>query len=202
VGAAKNFAIGETASLAAKGFKKLRKAADLAEYADEAAEASSRSVGRHADEVAESVQRQADEVVETAGKQVSLGGKTYDISDFESRKIFKGQEIDPGVPQVVNRDRLHPKILKRLDEGATNLDLMRAGKAPIGPDGLQINLHHVIGKEPGPMIELLATTHQRGHGPLHAIIERGRSFRQDKRLAGAYDRFRGRYWKNRAKDFE
>jgi hypothetical protein len=78
---------------------------------------------------------------------------------------------------------------------------MAAGYAPIGTDGLQINLHHVIGSEPGPMIELMTTTHQRLHRPLHSIVIRGRSFRRNSRLLSGYEDFRKAYWESRSADF-
>ncbi|WP_202904779.1 HNH/ENDO VII family nuclease, partial [Marinagarivorans algicola] len=118
---------------------------------------------------------------------------------FESRDILKLiGGIDPGKPKFV-----HPKANKfikaRIANGQTNLDLMKDGKAPIGPDGKQINLHHLLGVEPGPIAELEATIHSVNHKVLHDMIEE--SFRRDKTLKNAYTSFRGRYWKGRAKDF-
>ncbi|MCW9000164.1 MAG: HNH/ENDO VII family nuclease, partial [Kangiellaceae bacterium] len=89
-----------------------------------------------------------------------------------------------------------------VDDGWANLDLMKEGYAPIGVDGKQINLHHILGKEPGPMVELLSSTHKTHHKALHGLIENGRSFRNDSALKYQYDTFRKDYWKLRAKDFE
>ncbi|WP_324251615.1 HNH/ENDO VII family nuclease [Photorhabdus bodei] len=86
-------------------------------------------------------------------------------------------------------------------DGWTNLDLMKNGYSPIGPDGKQINLHHVIGREPGPMVEIVSSTHKQYHKPLHGLIENGNSFRQNNSLAYQYDKFRKNYWKTRALDF-
>ena len=36
-----------------------------------------------------------------------------------------------------------------IDNGATNLDLMKTGYAPFGPDGKQLNLHHILGEAQG-----------------------------------------------------
>ena len=81
------------------------------------------------------------------------------------------------------------------------LDLMNAGKAPIGLDGKQINLHHVIGKEPGPMVEITHSKHKQYHKPLHGLVEKGRSFRNNPKSKSSYTKFRTNYWKSRAKDF-
>ncbi|WP_406643902.1 HNH/ENDO VII family nuclease [Pseudomonas quasicaspiana] len=42
----------------------------------------------------------------------------------------------------------------------TNLDLMKNGNALIGLDVKYINLHHVTGDKPGPMVELTGSTHK------------------------------------------
>lgn len=78
---------------------------------------------------------------------------------------------------------------------------MKLGYAPFGYDGKQVNLHHVIGKEPGPMAELAGSVHKKYHKPLHAIVERGKSFRKNSKLSRQYDDFREKYWMERAKDF-
>ncbi len=41
----------------------------------------------------------------------------------------------------------------------TNLERMQAGRPPIGSDGNPIQLHHVLQKEVGPMVEIQETTH-------------------------------------------
>lgn len=79
---------------------------------------------------------------------------------------------------------------------------MRNGNAPIGDDGLPINLHHILGEEPGPMVELLGSVHSRNHAPLHALIEDGSSFRNIPGFESAYNRFRRRYWRWRAEQIE
>ena len=93
------------------------------------------------------------------------------------------------------------KLKSLLNAGKTNKELMELGYAPFGYDGKQVNLHHVIGKEPGPMAELAGSIHQKYHKPLHAIIEDGRSFRNNPKLLRKYNRYKKKYWKERAKDF-
>jgi hypothetical protein len=118
--------------------------------------------------------------------------------EFEGRKVYLNDNLDLGHPQTIDTKYVHPKIQERLAAGQTNLDLMKQGKAPIGSDGRPINLHHVIGEEPGPMIEIESSLHEKFTGPLHAIIEDGRSFRQNAASERAYEAFRARYWKWRA----
>lgn len=49
----------------------------------------------------------------------------------------------------------------------TNLDLIKEGKAPYGPDGKQINLHHIGQKADSPLAELTDTEHKTYDGILH-----------------------------------
>ena len=72
---------------------------------------------------------------------------------------------------------------------------MREGYAPIGKDGRPINLHHLLGDEPGPMTEILGSTHQKYQRQLHGLIEDGNSFRNTPGLESQYNAFRERYWK-------
>ena len=73
---------------------------------------------------------------------VKVNGETRDVS----RKVYQRHDID----------------LDYFDEntGMTNLERMRSGKAPIGNDGNPVQLHHVIQKEAGPMVEIREVTHQ------------------------------------------
>ncbi len=110
-------------------------------------------------------------------------------------------DVTPGVPTSVHRS-VNRSIRQKIKDGWTNLDLMKNGNTPIGPDGKQINLHHILGQEPGPMVELPATTHKTYHGQLHGLIEDGRSFRNDSSLLYQYEKFKKNYWKLRAEDFQ
>ena len=47
------------------------------------------------------------------------------------------------------------------------MDLIKEGKAPYGPDGKQINLHHIGQKADSPLAELTDTEHKTYDGVLH-----------------------------------
>lgn len=51
--------------------------------------------------------------------------------------------------------------------GKTNMDLIKEGKAPYGPDGERINLHHIGQKPDSPLAELTDTEHKTNDGILH-----------------------------------
>ncbi|WP_387493100.1 HNH/ENDO VII family nuclease [Photorhabdus sp. RM96S] len=100
------------------------------------------------------------------------------------------------------------------DFGRTNIQRMKKGIAPIGKDGLEINLHHVIQNEPGPMTEILSSTHSKYDRMLHMY-----SNQWDKTWVGPdgirrtynnappstnrrpFNQWKKTYWKTRALDF-
>jgi len=85
--------------------------------------------------------------------------------------------------------------------GMTNLKRMQAGKSPIGSDGNPIQLHHVLQKEVGSVVEIQEIAHQQYYLQLHGLIEDGASFRNDPILNKQYNNFRYNYWKWRAEQF-
>ncbi|ATL39772.1 T7SS effector LXG polymorphic toxin [Bacillus velezensis] len=120
--------------------------------------------------------------VEIDGK-VKVKGEPRDVS----RRIYTMKDID-----------LNQKNRK----GLTNLQLMKNGNAPFAKDGTQINLHHLIQEEPGPMLEIPNSLHTKYSGIIHRLKSDGESFRNDPVLKAQYDNFRDRYWKWRAKQYE
>ena len=85
--------------------------------------------------------------------------------------------------------------------GMTNLERTRSGKAPIGNDGNPIQLHHVIQKEAGPMVEIREVTHQEYYRILHGLVPSGASFRNDPLMNKQYNNVRIAYWKWRAQQY-
>jgi len=78
---------------------------------------------------------------------------------------------------------------------------MLSGRPPIGKDGNPVQLHHILQKEVGPVVEVHETTHQNYYRVLHGLIEEGASFRNDRKLKKQYNNFRTSYWKWRAKQY-
>jgi hypothetical protein len=81
--------------------------------------------------------------------------------------------------------------------GRTNVQRMQQGVAPVGPDGKSMNLHHMLQTADGPLAEMTQTFHQTNHRVIHinpnttpSGIDRG-----------AFNTWRGDYWKTRATDF-
>ena len=114
---------------------------------------------------------------------VVVGGEVRDVS----RRVYQRNDID----------------FERIDQntGKTNLALMSEGRAPIGNDGLPVQLHHVIQKESGPIVEIRETTHEEYSRILHGLGAWGTSFRNDPILDRQYNNFRRQYWKWRAQQY-
>lgn len=53
------------------------------------------------------------------------------------------------------------------EDGQNNEDLMRVSKAPIGPDGRVMNLHHLSQKDPGVLVLITNKLHTEFSGGLH-----------------------------------
>ena len=75
---------------------------------------------------------------------------------------------------------------------------MKKGIAPIGPDGESMELHHMIQENEGALAEVTDTFHRKNYDTLH-IYPRETPSNVDR---SAFDAFRKRYWKNRAKEFK
>mgnify|MGYP004450041341 FL=1 len=115
---------------------------------------------------------------------VKVDGVTRDVS----RRVYQRNDID--------FEFTDPKT------GKTNIQLMRSGRPPIGNDGKPIELHHVIQKESGPIVEMRETTHRDYSHQLHGLAGKGESFRNDKLLAKQYANFTKAYWKWRAAEYK
>ncbi|RIW34318.1 hypothetical protein D3H55_09955 [Bacillus salacetis] len=113
-----------------------------------------------------------------------INGEERDIS----RRVFQRIDID--------YKRIDP------DTGMTNFQLMKKGRAPIWKDGTVIELHHLIQREPGSMVEIPASMHDEYNKILHGLVENGGSFRNDPVLKKQYDNFRSKYWRWRAKQID
>ncbi len=134
-----------------------------------------------------------------SSSRIFTNGRYVEVDVLNRRMLKLVDELDPGTPRYIDGS-VNEGIRDKIEIGGyTNLDLMLEGKAPIGTDGKQINLHHLFGEEPGPMAEIEATIHQREHGVLHKMIKE--SFRRDPALEVMYEEFKKKYWKERAKDF-
>lgn len=105
------------------------------------------------------------------------------VTNFRGNKVYQ------------RNDLIEPM---RVDaQGVTNLERMLQGKAPIGPDGWQIQLHHMLQTQEGPIAEVTRTFHQMYTRIIHI---------DPPTVASRIDRatfriWREAYWTQRARDF-
>ena len=141
--------------------------------------------------------------VSTVGEKSKGTGKEYknykDVEYTGTTKVNgEVRDISRWVFQRLDIDymRIDPKT------GITNLQLMKKGRAPIWKDGTTIELHHLIQREPGSMVELPGSMHKEYNKILHGLVENGGSFRNDPVLKKQYENFRSKYWRWRAKQID
>jgi hypothetical protein len=98
---------------------------------------------------------------------------------------------------VIENDALiDPNLVD--DKGRTNVDRMRAGLAPIGPDKKSINLHHIFQSDYHAIIEVSSHAHYQA-GSLQLHYKRGLpEFGESEVDRKAFGTFRGDHWKLRA----
>lgn len=59
------------------------------------------------------------------------------------------------------------------ETGLTNKELAQAGLAPYANDGTKIELHHILQQEPGPVVEIPASLHDKYYKTLHGLVGDG-----------------------------
>jgi hypothetical protein len=105
------------------------------------------------------------------------------ITYFEKYKVYQRDDlIDP----------------KRVgEEGKPSLELMKLGRPPIGPDGLELQLHHINQANTGPLAEITTSFARKYMRVIHIDLRQKSDITRTK-----FKNERARYWVQRAKDFE
>ena len=133
--------------------------------------------------------------VATCGGGGSSGGSGGSAADWRYR--YWDRKIEFNGKQVYQRDDIiDPHMVD--PNGRTNLQRMKAGTAPLGPDGLSINLHHLLQTDDSPIAEVTKTFHQENSGIIHInpnSIPSGIN-------RPVFDAWRRQYWMQRARDFQ
>ncbi|MFF4035194.1 HNH/ENDO VII family nuclease [Streptomyces sviceus] len=151
----------------------------------------SRTVATFEDDVAEAC-RVVDAVPQlaralAAAASNELPCKFWKLTDFQGQRVYQRDDlIDP--------DYVSPKQ----KDGLTNLELMQKGNAPYGPDDRLMQLHHMLQTQEGPIAEVAGSFHSANSKILH--------WKSGTKIPSgidrpAFDKWRAKYWENRAKDF-
>lgn len=105
-------------------------------------------------------------------------------TEFKNVKVYQRDDIiDPNMKDA---------------RGRTNLERMKKGLAPLGPDGKSVNLHHTTQRNESSIAEVTQTFHQENSSIIHInpnTIPSGINRTE-------FNKWRTEYWKNRAKDYE
>lgn len=135
----------------------------------------------------------------TAGASKEKRPRIFTPIQFEGTVRVNGVERDVS-RRVYQRNDIDFNYVDK-ETGETNLQRMMKGNAPYGRDGKPLELHHVIQKEVGPVVEIHESTHQEYKRILHGLKGYGESFRNDKTLDSQYRNFKRLYWRWRAKQY-
>ena len=144
------------------------------------------------------------------------------ITKMSNRTVYQNRNLDPNMVVPAGTRRANGTKVKKT---TTNLELMRAGKAPFIPHRLadgsivlaQVELHHMSGEETqhgsqyfrgedidGSMVEISHLTHDKYDRQLHlGMPSFRRGYRKQKTEdAAKYESFRKSYWRNRAAAYD
>lgn len=85
----------------------------------------------------------------------------------QQRKYWSQEPIQFNGNKVYQRNDLVDPSRVDSQTGLTNLDLMKNGLAPYGPDGKKVNLHHMLQTQDGPIAEVTQSFHQKNSGAIN-----------------------------------
>ncbi|WP_145546457.1 hemagglutinin repeat-containing protein [Yersinia intermedia] len=112
----------------------------------------------------------------------------------QERKYWSDEPVQFNGNKVYQRNDLFDPHYVDPKSGKTNLQLMDAGRAPIGTDGNPVNLHHMLQRQDGPIAEATQSFHKENHGVIHIndnSIPSGIN-------RAEFNKWRSSYWKERA----
>ena len=134
-------------------------------------------------------------VIKVIQTQIEKHSKTLGISSIE-RALLKNAKYRNYLGKLVaqRNSTFYPYVKDSL--GRTNVERMEQGLAPIGKDGLPVELHHLKQKEDGIIVELTATEHKTNSKVLHKYEQISQIDRAE------FLKWKRRYWKERAKEFK
>lgn len=121
--------------------------------------------------------------------------KTFGVSSIEKALLKNAKYISIEGKLVAKRNSTFYPYVKDAF-GRTNVNRMEQGLAPIGKDGLPVELHHLKQKDNGIIVELTATEHKTNYKVLHRYEQTSQINREE------FYKWKRTYWKERAKDFK
>jgi len=128
------------------------------------------------------------------GKVVVKTVKRLLPSGIEKQILRSGNQASFKGTTVFKRNQtFDPDALDAL--GRSNRERMTRGFAPIGKDGMPVNLHHHQQRNKGPIVEMTATEHRQMSKDLH-------NYTRDSEIdRGSFNKWKQEYWQDRVQDF-
>uniref|UniRef100_UPI0035D05EE5 DUF637 domain-containing protein n=2 Tax=Bartonella TaxID=773 RepID=UPI0035D05EE5 len=153
-------------------------------------------------EIAQSLEKMSDEAIATQylGQERKFWSKPIEVGFEINHKEEKITQIN----KVYQRDdlfdpnRISEWTVNKKKVTGTNIERMKAGRAPIGFDNKPIELHHMLQTHDGPIAEVTNAFHNKHNSAIH-INPNTMGSAIDRDL---FDKWRTQYWKERAKGYE
>ena len=127
-----------------------------------------------------------------------VGAKIVEIAIDKWGSQFGVRTIEVNGRKIIQNDKLIDPSRIDSSTGLTNKQLMEQGKAPIGPDGNRINIHHINQTNDGPVMEITSTDHQQNSKILHTNTGQYPS----KINRNEFNAWRIQYWKIRGNNLK
>ncbi|WP_371919154.1 hemagglutinin repeat-containing protein [Pseudomonas sp. GW460-R15] len=141
----------------------------------------------------------AADVVEIGAKATGAALESEATGFFgQQRKYWSQEPIQFNGNKVYQRNDLVDPSRVDSQTGLTNLDLMKNGLAPYGPDGKKVNLHHMLQTQDGPIAEVTQSFHQQNSGAIH--INSGSDIPSGINRS-QFEKWKKDYWRSRANNF-
>ena len=112
--------------------------------------------------------------------------------DRDEKGTDPGDDVKAG--RIIVFRGIEFRVIDSFEVTEENLERMDNGHAPVGKDGLYINLHHSLQTEDGPIWELSQTKHKKWHRALHI----NPSSMPSGINRSAFSMLRRDYWKRKA----
>ncbi len=126
-------------------------------------------------------------------KKKWLKKKPTKFTDSKFGQTNKAYQRD----DLFDPDRISKWRVNKKTVWGTNVERMKAGKAPIGFDGEPVELHHLKQTHEGPIAEIGSKDHNKYNSVIHAPSKTHQSLIEREK----FKKWREEYWKERAKGY-
>ncbi|EJF87639.1 hypothetical protein ME1_00994, partial [Bartonella vinsonii subsp. arupensis OK-94-513] len=162
-----------------------------------------KEVAKVGGEVSQALGKMSDEVVATQYFGQERKFWSADPIDAEFEITYKGEKITQKNKVYQREDLFDPNqivtwTVNGKEVKGTNIERMKTGRAPLDADDDPIELHHMLQTHDSPIAEVTNEFHKKNTAVIHINPNTmGSGIDRD-----IFDRWRSKYWKDRAKAIE